>query len=371
MQIAVITSWFTNVSGGSGTAVFFQAFLDGLNDRGYDVEVISPTLDAEDYVNITLQRFLFNSELRGDSRIENADVLIGFDYDGYALDPRQRPPMIASAHAVFGDIVRWESDAVRTMVECQAFFDATAMRRADRVTCGSQYAKDRIVDLYSVDPAHVIVIPHGMLRSAWLPLVDSQPRVENDHPVILAVGKMYPRKRIDVLLRAMPILIGSYPTLELRIVGDGLEWDRLHALSDDLGINSHVTWLSYIADDAAFAREWRQADIFCHPSCQETFGYVYLEAMTLGKPIVAARAGAAPEVLGDVALLVEPESQQALADAVSRFLQNDGLRRDYGQRARLRAPFYTQKRMIDGYVSLIDELTAPESRGKRRYAAPA
>jgi glycosyltransferase involved in cell wall biosynthesis len=371
MRISVITSWFTDVSGGSGTAVFFQAFLNGLRDRGYEVDVISPTLDAQNYVDITLQRFLFNSELRGDTRIESADLLIGFDYDGYSLDPRERPPMIASAHAVYGDIVHWEAGPVRTMVECQAYFDDIAMRRADRVTCGSQYAKERIVDLYHVDPQNVIVIPHGMLRSTWLPLVDAEPRAKNDHPVILAVGKMYPRKRIDVLLRAMPTLIARHPTLELRIVGDGLEWDRLHALSDELGINAHVTWLSYVADDAAFAREWRQADIFCHPSCQETFGYVYLEAMTVGKPIVAARAGAAPEVLDDAALLVEPESPEALAEAVDQFLENEALRDRYAQRARLRAPLFTQKRMIDGYAAIIDELTAHETRGLRRHTARA
>jgi glycosyltransferase involved in cell wall biosynthesis len=371
MQITVITSWFTDVSGGSGTAVFFQAFLEGLRERNYDVAVVSPRLTAEDYVNITLQRFLFNSELRGNPQIENADVLIGFDYDGYALDPHQRPPMIASAHAVYGDIIRWESEPVRTMVECQAFFDGVAMRRADRITCGSQYAKDRIVALYQVDPANIVVIPHGMLKASWLSLVDAEPRAQNDHPVILSVGKMYPRKRIDVLLRAMPTLIARYPTLELRVVGDGLEWDRLHALSAELGIDDHVTWLAYVADEPAFAREWRQADIFCHPSCQETFGYVYLEAMTVGKPIVAARAGAAPEVLGDAALLVEPESPQALADALNRFLENEALRQQYAQRARLRAPLYTQKRMIDGYASLIDELTAHESRGQQRHTAPA
>ncbi len=372
MRITVITSWFTDVSGGSGTAVFFKAFLNGLRERGYEVDVVSPTLEADDYINVTLQRFLFNSELRGNPRIQSADVLIGFDYDGYGLDPEQRPPLIASAHAVYGDIVRWESEPVRTMVECQAFFDKVTMQRAERVTCGSQYAKDRIVELYGVDAAKVIVIPHGMLRSDWLPLVESQPRVTNDHPVLLAVGKMYPRKRIDVLLRAMPLLIARHPTIELRLVGDGLEWERLHSLSDDLGINAHVTWLSYIADDAAFAREWRQADIFCHPSCQETFGYVYLEAMTLGKPIVAARAGAAPEVLEDAALLVEPEDPQALADGINLLLENESLRQDYARRARLRAPLFTQQRMIDGYAGLIDELTAPESGGgRRRHTTPA
>lgn len=361
MRIVVITSWATDVISGSGTAVFFKAFLAGLQERGYQVEVIAPNFDTTDYIEATLKRFQFNTELRTDPRLRRADVIIGFDYDGYGLDPALRPPLIASAHAIFGDLYRWERDPIRTMVYAQAFFDRLNMQQADLVTAGSQYAKDQIVTLYGVPAEKVQVIPHGMITPAWLPLVDSEPRQANDHPIVLAVGKFYPRKRVDVLLRAVPLLIEEFPDLEVRIVGNGLEWDALHALADDLQINAHVTWLSHIADDAAFAREWRQADVFCHPSCQESFGYVYLEAMTLGKPIVAAKASAAPEVLGDAALLVEPESPVALAEGIRRFLRDESLRAEYGRRGRVRAAQFTMARMIDGYEAAIQRVLTAAS----------
>src|SRR5579859_6184037 len=299
MKIALVTSWPTQVLAGSGTAVFFHAMVNGLRQHDYDLDVIAPNFDTSNYVKVTLQRFLFNTELRTEPRVHSADVVIGFDYDGYGLDPAVRPPMLTSAHAVYGDIVQWEVEPFRTMVEAQAFFDQVAMQRTDAITIGSNYAKERIVSLYGIAPEKITTIPHGMAPPAWLPLVDSAPRVPNDHPVILSVGKMFPRKRIDVLLRALLLLLPRYPTLELRVVGDGLDWDRLHALAEQLDLNAHVRWLGHIENDADFAREWRQADIFCHPSSQETFGYVYLEAMTLGKAIVAVRAGAAPEVLDD------------------------------------------------------------------------
>src|SRR5689334_14642291 len=252
MRIALVTSWPTEVSGGSGTAVFFNFLLSGLIGRGYNVDVIAPNFDSSDYVKVTLKRFLFNTDLRTDPRISAADVVIGFDYDGYGLDTATRPPMITSAHAVYGDVVQWETEPVRTMVEAQAFFDQVAMQRADCITIGSQYAKDRVVSLYGIEPEKITVIPHGMLIPNWLPLVDSEPRVENDHPVILAVGKMYPRKRLDMLLQAIALLKPTYPNIELRIVGNGLEWDRLHTLADELKVVSNVTWLSHISDDAAF-----------------------------------------------------------------------------------------------------------------------
>lgn len=359
MRVAVITSWATDVLGGSGTAVFFHAFINGLRSRNYDVDLIAPNFDTSDYIEVTLKRFLFNAELRTDPRVNHADVVIGFDYDGYALDPNTRPPMIASAHAIFGDLVQWETDPIRTLVEAQAFFDAVNMRQADWVTAGSTYARDAIISLYGVAPSKVEVIPHGLMPTNWLKLVNATPRLPNARPTVLSVGKMYPRKRTDLLLRAIPLLRGKYPTLDVRIVGDGLMWESLHTLADELDVNDNITWLSHVANDEAFAREWRQADVFCHPSLQESFGFVYVEAMTAGKPIVAMNATAAPEVVGDAGLLVEPENPKALADALDTFLSNPELAAQYGARGRVRAAYYTVDRMMDGYQAAIERVTQP------------
>ncbi len=358
MRVTVITSWFTDVVGGSGTGVFFNSFVSGLGDRGFDVELVAPVLRSKDYVNITLERFLFNSQLGSDPRIQKADMLIGFDYDGYGINPRNRPPLIASAHAVYGDVLRWEHGPVRTMVEAQAFFDRVAMEQADRVTCGSDYARQRIIDLYQIDPDKITTIPHGTTPSNWMRIANRMKRQENDHPVILAVGKMYPRKRLDIVLRAMPALIGLHPTVELRVAGDGLEWEKMQALSRELGIERNVTWLGHVQDDTTFAREWVQADVFCHPSLQETFGFVYLEAMSLGKPIVASYAGAAPEVVGDAGLLVDQEDSIGFANALDRLLVDADLRLKMGARGRKRALNFTQRRMIDGYIEMMDDLLA-------------
>jgi glycosyltransferase involved in cell wall biosynthesis len=355
MRVVIVTSWPTDVIGGSGTAVFFNSFVAGLRNRGYNVDVIAPNYDISDYVTVTLQRFLFNTQLRTDPRVNNADVVIGFDFDGYGLDPAVRPPMISSAHAVYGDVIQWEEEPFRTMVESQAFFDRVAMQEADAVTAGSAYAKQRLVDLYGIDPHKIRVIPHGQELPTWVPLVDAEPRQPNDHPVILSVGKMYPRKRTDILLRAASLLLPKYPNLEVRVVGDGINWDNLHRIAEEIGISKNVTWLGHVTDDAQFAREWRQADIFCHPSSQETFGYVYLEAMRLGKPIVAVSAGAAPEVLGATARLAEPENPAALAAELEYFLQNETARQVYGSQAKVRAARYTVDAMIDGYEKVIEQ----------------
>jgi glycosyltransferase involved in cell wall biosynthesis len=239
------------------------------------------------------------------------------------------------------------------MVEAQAFFDEAAMQKARYVTVGSHYGKERLVTLYHLPAEKVIVIPHGSLQPAWMQFYAEFPRVVNNHPTLLAVGKMFPRKRQDVLLRAVALLRNQYPTVELRLVGDGIERDRLHALAAELGIEQAVTWLGSITDDHQMAHEWRQGDLFVHASSQETFGYVYLEAMQLGKPIVAARAGAAPEVLGEAALLVEPEQPEALAAGISQLLDDDRQRMMYSQRALVQAKRFTIEDMVAGYSQLL------------------
>src|SRR5258708_15159874 len=239
MRIAIVTTWPTDVISGSGTAVFFNALLGGLHAHGFDTDVIAPNFDTSDYVQVTLQRFLYNADLRTEARILSADLVIGFDYDGYALDPTTRPPMLASAHAVYADVMPWESEPFRTMVQAQAFFDQVSMERADHITIGSQYAKDRVVTLYGIPPEKLTVIPHGLgiKLPEWIKLADAEPRRENDHPVILSVGKLFPRKRINILLQAIALLKDAYPTVELRIIGNGLEWDSLHKLADELKVS--------------------------------------------------------------------------------------------------------------------------------------
>jgi glycosyltransferase involved in cell wall biosynthesis len=128
------------------------------------------------------------------------------------------------------------------------------------------------------------------------------------------VCRFYPRKRLHLLLRAAARLRERIPELEVRIAGGGPEWTKLNALWRQERLENTVKWLGDVSQDH-LAHEYRQCDIFCLPSVQEGFGIVFLEAMAAGKPIVAVRAAAVPEVV-EQGVLVEPESDEALAEAI-------------------------------------------------------
>ena len=119
------------------------------------------------------------------------------------------------------------------------------------------------------------------------------------------------------------MLRSRIPALELRIVGGGPEESRLKALYLELHLEGCVQWLGN-ATRAQLAREYKACHVFCLPSVQEGFGLVFLEAMATGKPIVAARAAAVPEVVKH-GILVEPENAEALANGIEQLYKSPDL----------------------------------------------
>jgi glycosyltransferase involved in cell wall biosynthesis len=124
----------------------------------------------------------------------------------------------------------------------------------------------------------------------------------------------------------------------VRIVGDGPEVRRLRRLANVLSITDRVDFLGRI-DDQALAREYAGARCFCHPSVQEAFGIVVVEAMAAGLPVVAARAAALPEIVQDgvTGLLVEPRDPATIAAALAQLLDDVELRASMGAAGRRRA----------------------------------
>ncbi|MGH9628757.1 MAG: glycosyltransferase family 4 protein [Bryobacteraceae bacterium] len=113
--------------------------------------------------------------------------------------------------------------------------------------------------------------------------------------------------------------------MEVRIVGRGPEYRRLRQLYSELRVEHAVRWLGDLSL-SNLAAEYNRGDVFCLPSAQEGFGIVFLEAMAAGKPIVAARAAAVPEVVRS-GILVQPEDPEALAEGLLRLYRDPDLRK--------------------------------------------
>jgi glycosyltransferase involved in cell wall biosynthesis len=139
------------------------------------------------------------------------------------------------------------------------------------------------------------------------------------------------------------------PQLEIRMVGNGPEYARLAQISQQLHLDPIVRWLGDVTI-SALAREYSRADIFCLPSSQEGFGIVFLEAMAAGKPIVAARAAAVPEVVRD-GILVERDNPEALAEAILRMYRDPDLRQSLGSAGLRDVQRYGMRRVAQQFLT--------------------
>jgi len=141
--------------------------------------------------------------------------------------------------------------------------------------------------------------------------------------VLLTVGFLRPDKGHVMVLKALPELIGEFPDLEYRIVGDGSERQRLEDLTEELGLSRHVRFLGSLAHPEAMG-EMAQCEIFILPSWNEAFGVVYLEAMAHGKPIIGTTGEGISEILDreGVGRAVRPKDVSAIAAALRDLFRN-------------------------------------------------
>src|SRR5262249_55142402 len=151
------------------------------------------------------------------------DVTVGFDMDGYRIATGQRH--VAALKGVIADEVRFERGLTHLTMSIQARCERVHVHRAARVVVTSRYSGERACEFYGLSTPPVIV-PELIELTAWRQLVDAAEPTPSSRFTVLFVGRMYRRKRVEVLLRAAARL----RHIEVRIVGNGpcaAQWRRL------------------------------------------------------------------------------------------------------------------------------------------------
>jgi glycosyltransferase involved in cell wall biosynthesis len=331
LRIAFLDSWKRSASEGSGTAVAIHLLAQGLQALGHEVHRPGLTSGSGPFL---LERLRFNLTLgRALQRTGPHDLVVGFDVDGTLARPSA--PFVVSLKGIAADEARFEEGASRLLLSVLARMEASNARRARRVVVPSRYSAEVAVREYGLRPDRLRVVPEPLDPEPWERLHRADhPRPA--HPTILSVARQYPRKDTATLLRAMPTLLERVPTARLRVIGGGPELERLRALRHALGLNDRIRLDGPVSDNGEVRRAYMEAHVFCLPSRQEGFGIVLTEAMAAGLPVVAALAGAVPEVVTDgvTGLLVPPGDVDALARALGHLLTHPDRARDMGLQGR-------------------------------------
>lgn len=160
------------------------------------------------------------------------------------------------------------------------------------------------------------------------------------------VGQLEPRKRAQDLAAALADL----PDATGVFVGDGKARGRLERAIDDHGVRPRTRLLGY-RDDVP--DQLGRAHALAIPSLREPFGLVALEAMAAGVPVVAARSGALPEVLGDAALYHEPRDPKDLARRLRQLRADSALRIELRDRGLRRVNEFDHSRWLDTMETLV------------------
>ena len=196
-------------------------------------------------------------------------------------------------------------------------FGMTAYRVARAVVVQSELEAGLVRQFAPAD--RVRILPPGVDLDEWAtPDLDGPAGLPLPPEYFLFIGRVAANKGLGDLFRA----VASLPTSARKpLVIMGADWGergRLEALASELGISRDVVWLGHVADRRAYRAVLRRARAFVLPSEWEAYGFVLLEAMAAGTPIVATAVGAVPEVLdhGRRGRLVPYASPRALADAL-------------------------------------------------------
>ena len=208
-------------------------------------------------------------------------------------------------------------------------------------------------------PGYYNVIPNGVDLEHFSPDVSPIEEFCDGKQNILFVGRLERRKGLIYLIKAYQQVKREIPNSRLIVVGPGTrlrkpyeKWIKRNGLED-------VVFVGYTSYDD-LPRYYKTADVYCAPSTsRESFGIVLLEAMAIGKPIVASSIDGYSRVVtdGEDGLLVPPRDSRALAEALVYVLSDDKLRQRMGDKGRLKAEEYSwdkiAQRVLDYYVRVL------------------
>ena len=212
----------------------------------------------------------------------------------------------------------------------------------------------------SIGPKERVQVVHNGIDPAPIGTADSRLRdLSGRGPVIGALTLLRPGKGLETLIDATSAVVAGHPDAQVVIFGEGPDLGRLTARAQLRGVQETVHFVG-ATDDPPSAL--RGLDIFVHPSWAESFPYVILEAMSLGKPIIATDVGGVSEALStpNNGQLVRPRDAAGLARAIVDLLENPRRRSALGAAARARlSDRFTANAMVNGVVSVYDQLVQP------------
>jgi glycosyltransferase involved in cell wall biosynthesis len=239
----------------------------------------------------------------------------------------------------------------------QAALERVVTRRSDALVTHTTQHRDALCALEGYDAARFAIVSHGLPDPGEPPAAN---RPVGETIEFLFVGRFESRKGIDVLLTAIPEIVRDYPQVNFTLAGahgDGIAWRDFERRHPEL-LGIRVMSVGRVSA-ATLAALYRRCHVLVAPSRYESFGLIYVEAMSHAKPTIGCRAGGVPEVIqeGVTGLMAEPGDVSSLI-ACMRTLASDGdLRHRMGEAGRRDfLARFSARRLAEASVDLYREI---------------
>lgn len=204
------------------------------------------------------------------------------------------------------------------------------------------------------------IIPNGVDLTRFQAPVEPIARYQDGLLNILFVGRLEKRKGLAYLIRAYPALKQRFPRSRILVVGpEGRHGQQYREYAERHDMRD-IVFIGRVSDDELL-RYYKTCDVFCAPAISgESFGIVLIEAMAMGKPIVATAIDGYRQVVrhGTHGVLVPPRQPLALANALADLLEQPDLRARYATQARHDAAQYGWDRVAGRVLTYYDEVRA-------------
>lgn len=215
--------------------------------------------------------------------------------------------------------------------------------------------------VYKYFPADYSIIPNGIDTKHFHPGVSPIDKFNDDKINILFVGRMEKRKGANYLIDAYKLVKKEVPNSRLILVGPGIRLRHKYEKQVMRSGLKDVVFTGYASYDD-LPRYYKTASIVCAPATGwESFGIVLLEAMAVGKPIIASNIKGYASVItdGEDGLLVPPKNPKKLAEALLSLINDEPLQQKLGANGRAKALEYdwekVTQRLIDFYLKTIKQ----------------
>src|ERR1700736_6418431 len=252
------------------------------------------------------------------------------------------------------------------------------LRGAVRIFAVSNFTKAEIEKLSDIPSQRIEVVYnaiderflHGHATAAERQLIVE--RYQVTYPFLLYAGRISPHKNVVRMIEAFSALKTelerdqAYPELKLIIIGDDLSGNPdLRRTVVRSGVQNDVRFLGFIPIEV-LRIFYDEAKVFVFPSLYEGFGLPPLEAMAHGTPVVTSNVSSLPEVVGNAAVLVNPENIFEIMRALHRVLMDQSLRKRMKERGYLQAAHFSWetsvRRILEAYGQVVNQGRIPAAQ---------